>query len=99
VPLSIIFQESYNSGILPQDWKTVIIVPIFKKGDKADPNNYRPVSLTSVPCKIMESIIKDNITGFLEYNKVVSTGQHGFVKGRSCLTNLLKSLEQWTMAL
>jgi len=65
-PLSIIFQESYNSGNLPHDWKTANIVPIYKKGDRADPNNYRPVSLTSVPCKLMESIIKDNIAGFLE---------------------------------
>ena len=65
-PLSIIFQESYNSGNLPHDWKTANIVPIYKKGDRADPNNYRPVSLTSVPRKLMESIIKDNIAGFLE---------------------------------
>ena len=47
----------------------------------------------------MESIIKENITGFLDQNNVVSTGQHGFVKDRSCLTNLLESLEQWTLAL
>ena len=69
-------------------------MPIYKKGDRADPNNYRPVSLTFVPCKLMESIIKDNIAGFLEENKVISSCQHGFVKGRSCLTNLLESLEQ-----
>ena len=67
------FQESYNSGNLPHDWKTANIVPIYKKGDRADPNNYRPVSLTSVPCKLMESVIKDNIAGFLEENKVISS--------------------------
>jgi len=98
-PLSIIFQESYDSGIIPLDWKTANIVPVFKKGDKADPNNYRPVSLASVPCKIMESIIKAHIAKFLEQNNVISTAQHGFAKGCSCLTNLLESLEQWTGAL
>jgi len=50
-PMSIMSQESYDSGILPLDWKTANIVPVFKKGDKADPNNYRPVSLTSVLAK------------------------------------------------
>jgi len=100
-PLAIMFQESFQSAILPSDWKSANIVglPIFKKGNKTDPNNYRPVSLTSVPCKIMESIIKDSITTFLEQNHVISYSQHGFTKGRSCLTNLLESLEQWTHAL
>jgi len=79
--------------------KPTYIVPIFKKSDRSDPNNYRPVSLTSVPRKLMESIIKDNIAGFLEENNVISTCQHGFIKGRSCPTNLVESLEQWTMAL
>jgi len=98
-PLAIIFQESYHSSILPPDWRSANIVPIFKKGDKSDPNNYRPVSLTSVPCKIMESIIKDNMISVLERNQTISRCQHGFMKGRSCLTNLLESLEQWTHAL
>jgi len=98
-PLAIMFQESFQSAILPSDWKSANIVPIFKQGDKTDPNNYRPVSLTSVPCKIVESIIKDSITTFLEQNHIISYSQHGFTKGRSCLANLLESLEQWTHAL
>ena len=69
-PLAIMFQESFQSAILPFD--SANIVPIFIKGDKTDPNNYRPVSLPSVPCKIMESIIKDSITTFLEQNQIVS---------------------------
>jgi len=57
--------------------------------------NYRPVSLTSVVCKLLESIIRDQILDYL--NQVVfTTAQHGFVKGRSCLTNLLEVLEHWT---
>jgi len=79
-PLSIMFQESYDSGVLPLDWKTANIVPVFKRGDKAEPNNYRLVSLTSVPCKIMEAIIKHHIAKFLEQNNVISTAQHGLLK-------------------
>lgn len=98
-PLSLIFQKSFELGTLPDDWKTAHIVPIFKKGSKTDKANYRPVSLTSVPCKIMESIIKDRMKQFLDSNGVISDAQHGFMQGRSCLTNLLETLENWTKAL
>jgi len=67
-----------------------------KKDDKSDPGNYRPVSLTSVPCRVMESIIKDEVTAFLDKNGFYNNCQHGFVKGRSMLTNLLETLESWT---
>ncbi|KFO03653.1 RNA-directed DNA polymerase from mobile element jockey, partial [Balearica regulorum gibbericeps] len=56
-PLSIIFQRSWESGEVPVDWKLANVVPVFKKGKKVDPGNYRPVSLTSVPGKIMEEIM------------------------------------------
>ena len=67
-PLSLIFQQSYDTGILPNDWRTAHITPIFKKGNRNDPANYLPVSLTSVPCKIMESNIKENLVKFWEDN-------------------------------
>ena len=98
-PLSLLFQQSFDTGILPGDWKTANIVPIFKKGDRTDKANYRPVSLTSVPCKIMESIIKEKLMKFLESNDLLCKEQHGFRSGRSCLTNLLGTLENWTKAL
>jgi len=79
--------------------KTAHVFPLFKKGSKTDKANYRPVSLTSVPCKIMESIIKDRMKQFLDSNGVISDAQHGFMQGRSCLTNLLETLENWTKAL
>jgi hypothetical protein len=60
-PLSMLFGQSFDSGVLPSDWRTAIICPIFKKGDKFDPGNYRPVSLTSLVVKIMESIIYHKI--------------------------------------
>ena len=98
-PLSLIFRQSYNTGILPDEWKTAHIVPIFKKGIRTDPANYRPVSLTSVPCKVMETIIKENLVKFWEDNDIFCKEQHGFTRGRSCLTNLLETLENWTKAL
>ena len=64
-PLSLIFQQSYESGTMPDEWRTAHIVPIFKKGNRTDPANYRPVSL---PCKIMEAIIKENLVKFWEDN-------------------------------
>jgi hypothetical protein len=71
-PLCIIFKKSIHSCSVPADWKTAIVTPIFKKGAKADPGNYRyrPVSLTSVPCKVMESIIKDEIMSHLANNNL-----------------------------
>ena len=86
-PLSLIFQKSYNTGNLPEDWKLANVSPLFKKGPKSDPGNYRPVSLTSVACKIMESIIKDSLVSSLADK--LSCYQHGFMKGRSLMSNKL----------
>ena len=96
-PLTAIFQESHCSGIVPNDWKLADISPLFKKGSQSDPGNYRPVSLTSVVCKVMESIIPDTVVESLKDE--FSSFQHGFMKHRSCLTNILESLEAWTKAL
>jgi len=65
-PLSMIFQQSFQSGCLPADWKSANVVPIFKKGKRGDVSNYRPVSLTSVPCKVLESLLKEDLTEHLE---------------------------------
>jgi len=99
LPLSIIFQQSFDTGQVREDWKLAVVSPIFKKGKKSDPGNYRPVSLTSVPCKIMEAMIKTELTKYLETTGIVSDCQHGFTKGRSCLTNLLETFEAWTRIL
>ena len=64
--LSSIFKTSFESGVLPQEWTSAIVVPIFKKGAKNDRANYHPVSLTSVPCKVMASLIKEKLVKFLE---------------------------------
>lgn len=96
LPLAIIFNHSMSTKELPTDWKLANITPIFKQGNKNDPNNYRPVSLTSVVCKVMERIIKERVTKHLLDNKIIHSAQHGFLRGRSCLTNLLEVLDTCT---
>ena len=87
----------YSTGCVPTDWRLANITPLFKKGANSDPSNYWPVSLTSVVCKLMESIIRDVLVTALKDK--FSCSQHGFMKHRSCLTNILESLEAWTKAL
>ena len=71
---------------------------IVSKGTTNDKTNYRPVSLTAVSCRIMESMIREKLLAFLEDNELLSELQHGFMRGRSCLKILLESLEDWTAA-
>ena len=83
-------------GILTLDWKTAHLSPIFKKGDKQQPGNYRPLSLMSVACKVVERLMKKKIMTFLEDNKLLSILQHGFWEKRSCISNLLSAQDSWT---
>ena len=89
LPLSIIFTRSLNEGILPDAWKLSRVVPIFKEGSKASPLNYRPVSMTSMPCKVMERILVDHIVEYLEENSLLANGQFGFRQGRGVEDQLL----------
>jgi len=91
-PLSIIFCRSVSQNEIPTDWKRANVVPIFKKGERGKVENHRPISLTSLVCKVLESIIKDRIVSYLEGSRLIQDTQHGFRKGRSCLTNLLDFL-------
>jgi hypothetical protein len=84
--------DSHYSG------KTVNVTPIFKKGTKGDPGNYRPVSLTSVPCKMLESIVKDRLMSHLLENKLIGDSQHGFMPGKSCASNLVEFMDFVTEA-
>ncbi|GAB0209537.1 mitochondrial enolase superfamily member 1 [Grus japonensis] len=95
-PLSIIYQQSWLTREVPVDWRLANVTPIHKKGRKEDPGNYRPVGLTSVPGKFMEQIILSAITQHVQDNQVIRPSQHGFVKGRSCLTNLISFYDKMT---
>ena len=88
--LTKFFKRSYISGCIPKSLKYANVTPIFKKGVKTDPNNYRPVSITSIVAKIMESIIKDNIENHITRNNIMHPSQHGFRKGKSTSTNLIE---------
>jgi len=88
-PLSIICQQSWLTGEVPDDWRIASVTPIYKKGWKDDPGNYSPVSLTLVQGKIMEHFILSALTGHVKNNQGIRLSQHGFMKGRSCLTNMI----------
>ena len=92
--LAKVFNLSLEEGIIPSEWKEANIMPLFKKGSRNKPENYRPVSLTSVECKLLETLIRDHMVEFLVKHKLINTSQHGFLKARSCLTNILCFLEE-----
>ena len=96
--LVVIFQTALDSGKVLEDWKMANVTPLFKKGARQKAGNYRPVSLTSVVGKMLESVIKEEITRHLEGNGLIEQTQHGFIKGKSCLTNLLEFYEDVSRA-
>jgi len=89
IPLTHIYNLSMQTGIVPEKFKEANITAIYKNKDKKLPQNYRPISLTSILGKTMERIIRDQIVEFLEENNYIQDSQHGFRRKRSCLTNLL----------
>ena len=88
-PLAKLFNLSLEEGIIPTEWQEANITPLFKKGSRNKPENDRPVSLTSVVCKLLETLIRDHMVEFLVKHKLINTSQHGFLKARSCLTSIL----------
>ncbi|GAB0186148.1 mitochondrial enolase superfamily member 1 [Grus japonensis] len=95
-PLSIFYQQSWLTGEVPDDWRLANVTPIYKKGWKEGQGNYRPVSLTSVLGKIMERFILSVLTRQVQDNQGIRPSQHGFMKDRSCLTNLISFYDQAT---
>ena len=95
-PICMIYNTSLSSGEVPSDWKCAHVTPVFKKGNRSMAENYRPISLTSIVCKIFESMLCNVITMHLNKHNLLKSSQHGFVQNRSCLTNLLEYLETLT---
>ena len=95
-PLALVFSKLLDEGCVPAIWRHANVCPVFKKGKKGDPGNYRPISLTCILCKVMESLLRDAMVKFLLSNNLICSNQHGFLPGRSTLTNLLEYLETLT---
>ena len=93
VPVGMIFMKSISEGKAPRDWKCANVTPVFKKGSKSAPGNYRPISLTSILCKVFESFMKELLLDHLISNNLLKLSQHGFLPGRSTVTNLIEYLE------
>ena len=98
-PIHKIFIRSLKEGLIPNMWREAEVRPIYKKGKKSSPGNYRPVSLTSILCKILEGFIRTALYDHLVSNNLLSVDQFGFCKGRSCLTQLLVTLDEWMSCL
>ena len=89
----LIWKDSVDTGFIPPVYKKQFITPVHKKDSRALPENYRPISLTSHIIKIFERIIQNKLVNHLESNNLLCKNQHGFRKGRSCLTQLLSHID------
>ena len=98
-PLFLLFRKSMTESILPQDWKKSHVTPIHKGGSKSKTSNYRPVSLTTIVCKIIKGIIRGGLMKHMKENDLLSNCQHGFIPGQSCVTELLLMMDMWTRIL
>jgi hypothetical protein len=98
-PLFLIFCSSLRSGVFPSQWKDAHVIPLHKGGSASAPENYRPISLLSSLSKVFEKIIAKYLTSLLSKKKFIHSSQHGFVKGKSCLTNLLAATDHWSSAI
>ena len=90
-----LYQHSIDVGEVPQEWRDANVVPIFKKGDRHQPSNYLPVSLTItwVVCKVLEQLVHSNIMSHYDRWNILCYSQHGFRKRRSCETQLIETID------
>ena len=91
-PMYWIFRQSLETGQIPSDWKKALVTQILEKGSKAKAGNYLAISLTSISCNILEANIRETKIEFLNKNSIINPNQHGFMEGKSCLTNLSEEL-------
>ena len=91
--LQVIFQRSLDTGRVPKDRSTGFVCPLFKKGDTSLASNYRPISLTSILCKVLEHIVATNVVSHMDKNNLLYDLQYGFRSKRSCETQLVTLIE------
>ena len=94
-PLTEIINKSIETSTFPTQWKEAVVVPILKKGDTKDPKNYRPVSCLAAASKVLEKVVCDQLTKFIEVHKLLPNNQHGFRQARSTMTALSSMQKQW----
>jgi hypothetical protein len=97
-PIAFIFQLFFENSFLPDVWRQAYITPVFKKGDATQVCNYRPISLTCTLCKLMESVIKDQLLSRLVSKGLINKHQHGFISKHSTITNLLECTHDWSLS-
>ena len=97
--LTSLFQQSYDSGSIPSAWKAANISAIFKKGIRSDPTNYRPVSLTSIVCKVVEHVVCSHMSHHKTINSIIISHQHAFLRRLSCETQLVTVIHDWVNSL
>jgi len=95
--ITVQYNQFLSVGYVPLEWRTAHIVPVHKKGTTGDVNNYRPISLTCVASNILSRIVADRILDYLVSNNILHPAQHGFMQRRSTCTNLLESVNDWTL--
>ena len=95
-PIHQLFTKSLQSGKLPRQWKEAKVTSFFKKGDKSNPGNYRPVSLTSVLCKTIETVVREAIMNHWNSHNLLSDCQYGFRQNRGCILQSLKVVDEWS---
>ena len=91
--LTTLFSLSLKTGKIPDDWRYASVCPAFRKGDKNNPINYRPISLTCIICKLLEHVVTSSIMKHLEYNNILYDLQHGFRSSRSCETQQVSFIQ------
>ena len=92
--LQLLFQKSIDTGAIPLIWTSANVVPLFKKGNKEDPANYRPISLTCILCKVLEHIVASNLSDHFDKHNILYDLQHGFRQRRSCETQLIQLVDE-----
>ena len=93
--LAFIFQQSLNLNTVPSDWTKALVTAVHKKDNKSLPSNYRPISLTSICCKVMEHVVLSHMAKHLSKNSILIDEQHGFRQRFSCETQLISTIHDW----